>query len=130
MCSVEATEERLFDREAILGRDTAAVFPSQRGQGLQAVFEGAPQFVTEAQLAELRAARGGAEDDGAGSAGRPLHEVLRENAEKKVSLLSGILCEQAVERPSLTHCAPGRGVPAEVETHEAGEKQATGGGRG
>lgn len=43
----------------------------------------APQFVTEAELEEIKAQRGGSVEDGTVSADKPLYEVLRENAEKK-----------------------------------------------
>ena len=43
----------------------------------------APQFVTEAQLEEIKALRGGSVEDGTISVDKPLYEVLRENAEKK-----------------------------------------------
>ena len=43
----------------------------------------APQFVTEAELEELKAQRGGTVEDGTLSVDKPLYEVLRENKEKK-----------------------------------------------
>jgi hypothetical protein len=43
----------------------------------------APQFVTEAQLEEIKALRGGSVEDGTVSVDKPLYEVLRENKEKK-----------------------------------------------
>ena len=42
----------------------------------------APQFVTEAELEELKAQRGGVAEDGT-FGDKPLYEVLRENKEKK-----------------------------------------------
>ena len=46
----------------------------------------APQFVTETQLEEMKAQRGGSVEDGTVSVDKPLYEVLRENKEKKVAL--------------------------------------------
>lgn len=43
----------------------------------------APRFVTESELEKLKALRGGTVEDGTASADRPLHDVLRENKEKK-----------------------------------------------
>lgn len=48
----------------------------------------APKFVTEAELEKLKALRGGSVEDGTASADRPLHEVLRENKEKKARRLA------------------------------------------
>ena len=50
--------------------------------------------MTEAELEELKAARGGTVEDGTLSVDKPLYEVLRENKEKKAcaSLLFGVLC--------------------------------------
>jgi hypothetical protein len=42
--------------------------------------------VTETQLEEMKAQRGGSVEDGTVSVDKPLYEVLRENKEKKVAL--------------------------------------------
>lgn len=86
---VKEQPERLYDREALLGRDAASVFSSLRQQPAAdyaaTLSHAAPRFVTEAQLEELKQARGGggSVEDGSVSADKPLHEVLRENKEKK-----------------------------------------------
>ena len=85
----EVEPERLYDREAVLGRDTSSVFPSAARDSAQADFAASvglngPRFVTESELEELKALRGGRVEDGTASAAdKPLHEVLRENKEKK-----------------------------------------------
>jgi hypothetical protein len=85
----EEPEVRYFDRELVLGRDTSSVFPKAARDSAQAEFAAsvglaAPRFVTETELEELKLARGGCLEDGTVSAAdKPLHEVLRENKEKK-----------------------------------------------
>ncbi|KAK9797009.1 hypothetical protein WJX73_004418 [Symbiochloris irregularis] len=86
---IRVHEERLYDREAILGRDTASVFPSQSQQAAQASAEsakaalGASKFVSEKQLEELRAQRGDRVEDGAIAPDKPLVQVLAEAKEAK-----------------------------------------------
>ena len=113
------TSERLYDREAVLGRDAASVFASLRTPQLD-LGTNAPRFVTEAQLSEMKLARGGAcVEDGTASADKPLHEVLRENKEKKVRQPL-----DALHFLTDTTVA-GVGVPRKVEDNEAGSKQAS-----
>ncbi|KXZ48265.1 hypothetical protein GPECTOR_29g43 [Gonium pectorale] len=85
-----ASEERYYDREALLGRDAASVFPTyareqaaaagEGGLDVEAVKEalGARKFISETELEELRATRGVTADDGAVSVDKPLAEILRE----------------------------------------------------
>ena len=77
----------MYDREAVLGRDTRSVFPSEsKSMGKMdpdaaAAVVGSMQFVTESQLLELRAA--GAKAEGAEAPLKPLTEVLAEAKEAK-----------------------------------------------
>ncbi|GFR45704.1 hypothetical protein Agub_g7014, partial [Astrephomene gubernaculifera] len=92
------SEERYYDREALLGRDTSSVFPSlsrqqqqeAEGGGLaglsaEAIQEaiGARKFISESELETLRATRGVTADDGAVAADKPLAEILRERKAAK-----------------------------------------------
>ena len=86
--SREEAPERLYDREAHLGRDASSVFSSLRTPQFD-FGTNAPRFVTEAQLSEMKLLRGGGSvEDGTASADKPLHEVLRENKEKKVRVFA------------------------------------------
>jgi hypothetical protein len=75
--------------------------------------------VTEAELEELKAQRGGTVEDGTISVDKPLYEVLRENKEKKARVRGARVVARGLKR-----VAAGRGVPRQVAHHEAGEKQA------
>jgi hypothetical protein len=83
-----AAEERVYEREAVLGRDATSVFPSSNpapSVGVSA-FEsmGAVKFVTETQLTELKAMRGERIEDGTlAPADKSLAEVLADNKAKK-----------------------------------------------
>ncbi|KAK9833252.1 hypothetical protein WJX74_003583 [Apatococcus lobatus] len=81
-------QEKLYEREAILGRDTTSVFPSE---GVQQGFEsqqskdalGTGKFVTEAQLEEARQQGNSGLSNDAELPLRPLVEILKEAKEKK-----------------------------------------------
>ena len=82
----------------------------------------APQFVTEAELEELKATRGGTVEDGTLSVDKPLYEVLRENKEKKAcACIEGW---REVRADVLRRALLGGGVSRQVAHHEAREKQA------
>lgn len=149
--------ERLYDREAVLGRDTTSarrphwscrrrgadalariprsqVFPTlaSKAAGLDWAAAGtrpawnvrarlssdtsrpaggssaAPQFVTEAELEELKAQRGGTVEDGTISVDKPLYEVLRENKEKKARVRGA--------------CVVARGLNAALQEEEFQDK--------
>ena len=70
--------------------------------------------MTEAELEELKAARGGTVEDGTLSVDKPLYEVLRENKEKKacVCAANGVSCELISFR-----ALPGGGVSRQVANH-------------
>ncbi|GLC65126.1 hypothetical protein PLESTF_000254800 [Pleodorina starrii] len=86
-------EERVYDREALLGRDASSVFPSLARQqqedeaaaGSGAILEalGARKFISETELETLRAGRGVTADDGAVAVDKPLAEILRERKAAK-----------------------------------------------
>mmetsp|Transcript_35339 Transcript_35339/g.67580 ORF Transcript_35339/g.67580 Transcript_35339/m.67580 type:complete len:255 (+) Transcript_35339:254-1018(+) len=88
-----AAEDKLYDRELLLGRDARSVFPtetvsSEGGQGSASgagMFEsmGAVKFITESQLQEIKSKRGERVDDGTVSADKSLSEVLAENKAAK-----------------------------------------------
>ncbi len=50
----------------------------------------APRFVTEAELEKIKELRGGSVEDGTVSVDKPLHEILRENKEKKARRARGL----------------------------------------
>jgi len=86
-------EERTFDREKVLGRDTASVFPSLEGGG--GAGEGgasdeakkmASKFVTESELEAIRESGGEGPDSARGndpSSSKPLYQILAERKEMK-----------------------------------------------
>jgi len=86
-------EEELYDRDEVLGRDATSVFPSQAksqatgGGGVDADairdMLGGRKFVTESELATIKAQRGESADDGTAAPLKPLAEVLREAKEAK-----------------------------------------------
>lgn len=94
-----AAPERLYDREAVLGRDTSSVFPSLRRGAALGALPGAKQFVTESELAELQAAGGGGGD--AEGSGKPLWAVLAANKEAKEEEFQAKwkLMKQGVNKP-------------------------------
>ena len=87
MVRVPAAEGRVYDREKILGRDTASVFPNEsrraedEARRAAAGAVGGLRFVSEGELKEEMEGRGSAAA-GPGD-GRPLSEVLRIAREKK-----------------------------------------------
>lgn len=82
-----AAEERVYEREAVFGRDASSVFPSESKPAAGATaFEsqGAVKFVTETELADLKAKRGETLEDGTLAApDKSLAEVLADNKAKK-----------------------------------------------
>ena len=78
--------ERVFDREKVLGRDAASVFPTTAQENADKVLSatqavvGSMSFVTESELAEIKAKRGGAlrPEDGTMEPDKPLWQVLQE----------------------------------------------------
>jgi len=78
--------ERVFDREKVLGRDAASVFPTMAQENADKVVSatqavvGSMSFVTESELAEIKAKRGGAlrPEDGTMEPEKPLWQVLQE----------------------------------------------------
>jgi len=81
-------EERVFDRERMLGRDATSVFPSLAEESKDAnVAEGVAvksKFVTESELQELR--QRGIDDaarDANNASRKPLYQVLAEAKERK-----------------------------------------------
>ncbi|KAK9805664.1 hypothetical protein WJX72_010796 [[Myrmecia] bisecta] len=82
-------EEVLIEREAVLGRDTRTVFPTEsvalaKGEAENAKAAlGALKFVSESELEEIRSQRGGRVEDGAVSVDKPLAQVLLEAKEAK-----------------------------------------------
>ena len=87
---VEAPE-RVFDRDKVLGRDAASVFPSLAQTNADRVVSatqavvGSMNFVTESELEEIKAKRGGAlrPEDGTAEEQKPLWAVLQEAKEAK-----------------------------------------------
>ena len=78
--------------------------------------------MTEAELEELKATRGGTVEDGTLSVDKPLYEVLRENKEKKAC--AGIESRLEVRADVLRLALLGGGVSRQVAHYEAREKQA------
>lgn len=78
--------ERVYDREAVLGRDASSVFPSLAQENADKVVSatqavvGAMSFVTETELEEIKARRGGAlrPEDGTMEPEKSLWAVLQE----------------------------------------------------
>lgn len=87
--SLSRWEEQLFDREEVLGRDLASVFPNEvkkeAGKALEAIKDalGSKRFITEKELEGLKKSRGLNVDDGTLAALKPLAEVLAENKAKR-----------------------------------------------
>jgi hypothetical protein len=83
--------ERVYDREKILGRDAASVFPSTAQEEADKVVSatqaivGSMSFVTETELMEIKAKRGGAlrPEDGTMEADKTLWAVLQEAKDAK-----------------------------------------------
>ena len=83
--------ERVYDREKILGRDAASVFPSMAQEEAEKVVSatqaivGSMNFVTETELMEIKAKRGGAlrPEDGTMEADKTLWAVLQEAKDAK-----------------------------------------------
>ena len=83
--------ERVFDREKVLGRDAASVFPTMAQENADKVVSatqavvGSMSFVTESELAEIKAKRGGAlrPEDGTMEPEKPLWQVLQEAKDAK-----------------------------------------------
>lgn len=86
-------EERTFDREEVLGRDTASVFPSLEGGGgageggaSEEAKKMASKFVTESELEAIRESGGDGPDSARGddpSSSKPLYQILAERKEMK-----------------------------------------------
>ncbi|KAG2423870.1 hypothetical protein HXX76_014924 [Chlamydomonas incerta] len=88
-------EERYFERDAVLGRDAASVFPSRAkemaegggggGLDVESIKEalGARKFISETELETIRTTRGATADDGAVALDKPLAEILRERKAAK-----------------------------------------------
>ncbi|KAI8467414.1 MAG: hypothetical protein J3K34DRAFT_454496 [Monoraphidium minutum] len=82
-------EEEYYDREEVLGRDASSVFPKEAAQaaeaGRDAMSEalGARKFISETELATIKATRGGAVDDGSVAADKPLAAILAERKAEK-----------------------------------------------
>ena len=83
--------ERVFDREKVLGRDAASVFPTTAQENADKVVSatqavvGSMSFVTESELAEIKAKRRGATrpEDGTTAPDKPLWQVLQEGKDGK-----------------------------------------------
>ena len=85
-------EERTFDREEVLGRDTASVFPSLEGGGgageggaSEEAKKMASKFVTESELEAIQSS-GDGPDSARGddpSSSKPLYQILAERKEMK-----------------------------------------------
>lgn len=83
--------ERRFDRERVLGRDAASVFPTlaqaeaDKVAGAAQAVLGSMNFVTETELEEIKERRGGTlrVEDGTAEASKPLWAVLQEAKEAK-----------------------------------------------
>ena len=58
--------------------------------------------MTETELEQIKALRGGSVEDGTVSVDKPLHEVLRENKEKKVSVSSCSAAHSAIDSTRLS----------------------------
>ncbi|KAG2441234.1 hypothetical protein HYH02_010077 [Chlamydomonas schloesseri] len=89
-------EERYYEREAVLGRDAASVFPTRAkeiaeggsgggGLDVESIKEalGARKFISETELETIRSTRGATADDGAVAVDKPLAEILRERKAAK-----------------------------------------------
>lgn len=83
-------EEEVYDREEVLGRDASSVFPraaaEQAATGRAAVVEalgGSRRFISETELAEIKASRGLTADDGSVAADKPLAAILAERKAQK-----------------------------------------------
>ena len=87
---VEAPE-RMYDRDQVLGRDTASVFPTMAQANAEKVVTatqsvlGSMNFVTETELEEIKAKRGGLlrPEDGTAALERSLWEAIQEAKEAK-----------------------------------------------
>lgn len=87
---VEAPE-RMYDRDQVLGRDTASVFPTMAQANAEKVVTatqsvlGSMNFVTETELEEIKAKRGGLlrPEDGTAAPERSLWEAIQEAKEAK-----------------------------------------------
>ncbi|EFN56884.1 hypothetical protein CHLNCDRAFT_144541 [Chlorella variabilis] len=84
-------EERYYDREAVLGRDAASVFPTEirkaaaaEGAALAELLGGGnKKFISETELEEIKTQRGLSVEDGSIAPEKPLAEILREAKEAK-----------------------------------------------
>mmetsp|Transcript_40357 Transcript_40357/g.48923 ORF Transcript_40357/g.48923 Transcript_40357/m.48923 type:complete len:246 (-) Transcript_40357:127-864(-) len=81
------TEEKVYDREAVLGRDVTSVFPNEAApddptSGFQEAL-GAVKFVTETELAAIKKGRGERVEDGTVESLKSLADVLAENKQAK-----------------------------------------------
>ncbi|PRW50753.1 NEFA-interacting nuclear NIP30,N-terminal [Chlorella sorokiniana] len=82
-------EEQYFDREEVLGRDAASVFPTESkkaaaaGAGLAELLGANKKFISETELQEIKSTMGLRPEDGTIAADKPLAEVLREAKEAK-----------------------------------------------
>ncbi|KAI7840641.1 hypothetical protein COHA_005662 [Chlorella ohadii] len=82
-------EEQYFDREEVLGRDAASVFPTEskkaaaQGAGLAELLGANKKFISETELQEIKSTMGLRPEDGTIAADKPLAEVLREAKEAK-----------------------------------------------
>ena len=93
--------ERVYDREKVLGRDAASVFPSLAQKNADKVVSatqqvlGSMNFVTESELEEIKAKRGGLlrPEDGTMEVEKSLWAVLQEVRNRRVSRVgSGLSC--------------------------------------
>lgn len=84
--------ERVYDRDAVLGRDSTSVFPTEiaaaaaadRSAAAEAI--GGRTFITESELEAIKAEKAGKQDlseSAAPNDGRPLAVVLAENKQAK-----------------------------------------------
>ncbi|KAL4423399.1 hypothetical protein ABPG77_009977 [Micractinium sp. CCAP 211/92] len=83
-------EEQYFEREEVLGRDAASVFPTEAKKaavdnaGLAELLgAGKAKFISETELEEIKSKRGLSVGDGTLAADKPLAEILREAKEAK-----------------------------------------------
>ncbi|PSC75898.1 hypothetical protein C2E20_1152 isoform X2 [Micractinium conductrix] len=81
-------EERYYDREEVLGRDAASVFPTEARKaaaagaaGLAELLGANKKFISETELEEIQSNRG--TEDGSVVADKPLAQILREAKEAK-----------------------------------------------
>lgn len=80
-----AAEERLYDVEAVLGRDVSSVFRSEAKKDdpdMEAAIGGL-KFVTETELEKLKAERGERPEDGTLVPDKSLAEILADNKQAK-----------------------------------------------